>query len=77
MSTLKKYTLSAEVTISLHAVVYAKSKKHALELGGDLGMPTIHEDSRYNNSDESDEEWRTSGELDGEAMAIEAELEKP
>lgn len=67
---MKKYRLEAEVTISIHAEIYANSKEEALEMADELSMPTIHEDHRYNNEDEPDETWGTSGELDGEAVNI-------
>lgn len=72
---MKRYAVTANVTIGLNATVLARSKKHALELAADLGLPTIHEDARYNSEDESDDEWRTSGEIDGMALDIDAQVE--
>lgn len=64
---MPKYEVTALVTISLNGTVEAKSKKEALEKAAELGMPHIHEDYYHDPS-----EWRTSGELDGEAFDIRA-----
>lgn len=74
MSKLKKYDVRSSVTISLNATVYARSKKHAAELAEELSMPDLHENTRYDEPGESHDEWRTSGELDGSAVEIEADL---
>lgn len=79
---LKRYHVSAVVTISLHQYVFATSKKKAIAKAYDLGLPSISnpDDWGYeaptDPEDESDE-WRTSGELDGEARELDAEVEEP
>ncbi len=73
----RRYAVSASVTISLNAYVYARSEKEALMLAENLALPTIHEDERLNaEKGASDEEWRTSGELDGFPFALSAEEEE-
>ena len=67
---MRKYDVSAIVTISLRAQVTARDEAHAIEMAEDLGMCAIHE-STY-NPDIGDGDWHTSGELDGSAVEISA-----
>ena len=57
---MKKYRVSAEVTISIFTDVMATSKKEALELAKERGLSQISDDGF------PEREWTTSGELDGE-----------
>lgn len=61
-----KYTLRAEVTISLHATVEAETEAEALELADSLPLCTIFE-----SGSDPTVEWCTSGELDGTPQNIE------
>jgi hypothetical protein len=68
---MKNYTVTACVTISLHAQVTARSKKRALELAQYLALPPLcHQCS--GGGDSEDGEWGLSGELDGEPKDFEA-----
>jgi hypothetical protein len=71
----KKFTVRADVTISLHAEVYAADEAAALELAESLYMPLIHENPPYRREGISDEHWNTSGEFDGEPKNLTAELD--
>jgi hypothetical protein len=77
----KKYHVSASVTISLHQTVWAKSRKDALRIAGELSMPSIHDSDQSMWLDEQDDQaenpdvWSTSGELDGVASEIDAEID--
>jgi hypothetical protein len=82
MTKLKRYHVSASVTISLHQYVFARSKKDAIEKASALGMPSISNPDDWNyrpptDPEDEPDEWRTSGELDGEAVGLTAELEDP
>jgi hypothetical protein len=69
----KLYNISAECTISIHAIVEAKSKREAREKAKDLGMMGLcNQCSDGCVDDEPSDEWRTSGELDGEPRNIKA-----
>lgn len=69
----KPFQVRAAITISLNAQVYARTEEEACALAADLSLPDIHENRRYREPGESDDEWRTSGELDGEPGDIQAE----
>lgn len=56
-----KYEALATVTISICATVEADSLKEATGKVEDLGMRTFC----FGCSEESDEDWTTTGELDG------------
>lgn len=62
----RPFHVTAQVTISLNAQVWASSEKEAVELAAELSMPSFNENRRYREHGVSDDEWRTSGELDGE-----------
>lgn len=72
---MPRYRLNASVTVSIHAVIEAKSRKHALELAEELSMCCIHESTH--DPDPADGDWHTSGELDGPAKNVTAALEDP
>jgi hypothetical protein len=61
----KRYAVTASVTISIHGVVWARNAKEAREKALDMPMGNINE-GQY----QADEEWHTSGELDGSAKGI-------
>jgi len=65
---MKRFRVSAEVTISLSTVVMAKDEKEAIELASARGMTSI-----VNHSQDEDSEWITSGEIDGDPMNLVAE----
>jgi len=67
---MKTYDVSAAVTISLHAQVRARSKKHALELAQELTLPSLCH--QCCGGGDGDTEWGLSGELDGEPKDFEA-----
>jgi hypothetical protein len=68
---MKDYDVTAAVTISLHAHVTARSKKHAIELAQELALPSLcHQCS--GGGEYTDGEWGLSGELDGEPTDFEA-----
>lgn len=66
----KTFSLTASVTISLHATVEASSLKEALQKALDCEMETLITD---NWCSEDQDTWLTSGELDGEPFDITAE----
>lgn len=78
---MKRYLVRATVTISLHQHVFAESAEEAVEKAAELAMPCIsrNDDWHYkipkDPKDQSDE-WRTSGELDGEATDLHAEFDE-
>lgn len=68
---MAKFIVTGEVTISVHTVVEAKNEKEARVIAtGRVVQGLCHQcaDSRS-----ADEEWRTSGELDGEPTNLSAE----
>ena len=75
----KRYLVTGEVTISIHTYVMARSKREAIRLAKDIPLPAIHHSTHQDPEDESLpgfwEEWRTSGELDGEPNGLSAEVD--
>ncbi len=69
---MKRYRVTSEVTISLSTVVYAKSKAQALSLASDKPIVSLCHQCA---DGEQDEEWVTSGELDGEPQNLVVEEE--
>jgi hypothetical protein len=72
----KKYMVTGAVTISVHTVVTASSAKEAKRKAMELPMGSIHHDTHQDPVDDdgySWSEWRTSGEIDGEAADLSAE----
>ena len=65
----KKYLVCGEVTISVHCEVEANSKEEALELARDLPMMSLCHHCA-SGSEKYEDEWRTSGELDGEPQNL-------
>lgn len=69
MSKKKTYRVAAEVTISIYTDVEARSRKEALALAAERTMAEIHH-STYDVSSLAEDEWVTSGELDGSAVNL-------
>jgi hypothetical protein len=69
---LKRYRVTAEITISVSTVVMAKSEKAALDLAQDQPMQSLCHQCA-NGEDAT--EWVTSGELDGVPKNLRAEEE--
>lgn len=68
---MPKYMVTSAITISMHTEVEADSAEEAKEIASQRGiMSMCHSCAR---SDGDDEEWRTSGELDGEPVELFAE----
>lgn len=68
---MPNYTVVGLLTISVHTRVEANSPEEAIEIARGRDVPGLcHQCS---NSERADEEWSTSGELDGEPydLAIE------
>lgn len=65
---MRKYTVSAEVTISIWTIVEAASPEEAKEMAAERSMPSLCHQCA--GSEGADEEWRTSGDLDGEATNL-------
>lgn len=63
---MKRYHMTSEVTISLNTVVEARSKSEALKIAKERKLV----DLRATWQDDPEEEWCTSGELDGELGEI-------
>lgn len=73
---LKRYRVDGLVTISVAHVVEAVSKAHAIRQARAAEWNqslTHHAESR--NGLDPEEEWITSGELDGEVRIVGAEIE--
>lgn len=69
---LKRYRVTAEITIRVSTVVLATSASAAVRLAGDQPMMSLC----HQCADGSQEnEWVTSGELDGEPQNLQAEQE--
>jgi hypothetical protein len=66
---MKKYMVSARVTISLHKKIEATSPKEAMKIARGLGMPGLCY-SCSNGGSQDEESWELSGELDGEPVEI-------
>lgn len=70
-STSRIYRVSSLVTISMYTDVVAESKSEAIEIASSRGLQGLcHQCSSGNNALEN-EEWVTSGELDGEPFDLE------
>lgn len=61
-SSKRRFRVIGTMTISVHAVVEAKDESEARELAEDLGVQSFC----YQCSSGDQEEWSTTGELDGE-----------
>lgn len=59
---MPKYLVSTHLTISVHTEVDADSPEEAKNIAGQRGVMGLCHSCA--SSDESDVEWRTSGELD-------------
>jgi len=70
---VKRYHLTSGVTISLNTVVEARSKSEALKIARERRLVDI----RATWQDDPEEEWCTSGELDGEIGEITIEEVEP
>ncbi len=68
---MKKYRLSAQVTISLSTIVEAESEEQAIEIAD--GRPMCSLPSHEHSGDSEDEVWVHSGEIDGTACHITVE----
>jgi len=64
-----KYRVRAMMTISVYTDVEADSPEQAIELAGEHGNQGFCNQCSNGNADE---EWVTSGELDGEPTDLEA-----
>jgi hypothetical protein len=62
---VKRYRVTADVTISVSVVVHAKSKKGAVAAAEELPMMKLCHQCASNAHIADGEEWATSGELDG------------
>ncbi len=71
MADLKRYRVTAEVTISVTCLVEARSKKHARELAANADTQGLCHSCSAENDPESPE-WRAS-ELDGEPKILSVE----
>lgn len=67
----KRYRVSAEMTISVSTVVEATSEAKALEAALDVPVQSLC----HQCSNGADDEWSTSGELDGAPRNLRAEEE--
>ena len=67
---LKRFRVSAEVTISMHTDVDAANEEQARDLALDAGMMSLCHQCA---GEDGDGQWVTSGELDGEPTVIEVE----
>jgi hypothetical protein len=68
---LRKFIVTAEVTISMHVEVMAKSKAEAKRLAGDAPMIGLC----HQCSGSEPGSWSTSGELDGMPRKLRIEEE--
>ena len=70
MSELRKFMVVGTITISVHTDVEARDEEEAIEIA--VGRPVMslcHQCARG----DSNEEWATSGELDGEPCDLRVE----
>jgi hypothetical protein len=70
---MKRYRLSAQVTISVSTVVDAESPEAAIEEAENRSMVSLCHQCA---GGEEEVEWITSGELDGEPQRVEATEEE-
>lgn len=71
MKPLRRYIVTGEVTISVHTEVEARSAKEARELADEHGVMSLCHSC---SAESCDEQWVTSGELDGAVKIRDAEL---
>ena len=67
-----KFRVTAEVMISVSTLVDAKTERGAIEQASKRGMVSL---CRQCAQGEAEQEWVTSGELDGEPYNLRAEEE--
>ncbi len=67
---MKEFVVVANVTISVHTRIRARSAAAAIEEASGRGMPTLCHQCAGGNPDE---DWCTSGELDGEPVKLRIE----
>lgn len=67
---MNTYLVSGEMTISVHTLVQANSENEAIEAAGDHPVVGLCHQCASGNPQE---EWCTSGELDGEPLKLTAE----
>lgn len=72
MKNEREFELVGEVTISVHTNVRAKSLKEAIKIAEGRALTSI----KNTWEDDPDEEWCTSGELDGTVTIIEVDGEE-
>lgn len=70
---MKRYRVTALVTISVSTVVEAKNAKEAIEEAKDRPIMGLCQQCARGETDA--EEWVTSGELDGQPKALRATAE--
>jgi hypothetical protein len=70
---MKTFLVTADVTISVHTVVKAPSRKAAIEIARERGMQSLCNQCAIGTALD---EWTTSGELDGEPKNLDATEEK-
>lgn len=70
---MPKFTLSAQVTISIHTVVEANSEEEAIQIAEDRPLCTLMDCGRM--GEHVEEVWFHSGELDGVPQDISIDKE--
>lgn len=68
---MKRYIVTAEVTISMHTIVEAESDEEARSIAE--GRSNKHLCHQCAGDDNASEEWCTSGELDGSPERLRVE----
>ncbi len=63
---MPKYIITTPITISLHTIVEADSAEEAKDIAFARSVQSLCHQCAGSRNDEDEEEWRTSGELDGE-----------
>lgn len=71
---MPRFQVNAQMTISVHTIVEAKDAKEAKRLAEERTVQGLcHQCAGSTRFKENEEEWRTSGELDGEPTELEVE----
>lgn len=68
---MPKFLVGGEITISMHTIVEAETVEEAKEIASQRPLMSLC--WSCSDSKEADQEWRTSGELDGEVTIREDE----
>lgn len=75
---MKRWMVTAEVTISMHTMVEARTENEAREKAAESGMMHLcHQCAAGADRRDAWNEWRTSGEFDGEPNIVAVERAEP